>query len=156
MHRYDQHSTHLLPSPGHSRIERSGCYSAISALPYGGQEMHCSIQQPSSQRGYGKPEFSRSRSPELYRLSPSRGSTSVGLYDSNGAGRKYCDKKLLEYNAPPHHTCSLTGCFSCCSCTKMKFCTNLGKSESRIEWTAFHSHHLGTAFRFAARVFAAC
>src|SRR5882762_5654762 len=101
MHNDDRHSTHLLLSPGHSRTERSCCYSTISDLPYNGQEMCCGIQQPSSE--YGNPRFSTTRCPALYRLSHSRRGPLVGLYDSSGYGSLICcDKELhvLEYNVP--------------------------------------------------------
>ena len=67
---------------------------------YGGPEMRCGIQQPSSQRGYGNPGFSTSRSPALYRLSHSRRGPLVGLYDSGGDGTLICCNKGLEYNVP--------------------------------------------------------
>ena len=82
MHHDVRHSTHLLRSPRHSRIERSGSYRAISGLHHTGQEMHCSIEQLSSQRGYGEPRFSTSRSPALCLLSPFRQNPLGELYSS--------------------------------------------------------------------------
>src|ERR1700691_4767994 len=104
MHCDDRHSTHLLLGPGHSRTERSCCYGTISAPPYDRQEMCCDIPQPSSERRYGNPGVSSTRSPALFRLPHSCGGLLVSLDDSSGHGSLiYCDNKLhvLEYNIPP-------------------------------------------------------